>query len=476
MKVTSGGVQGAMESFRYIVHEGRDTTMTSIMHRRMKVMNPEMAKNAEDVEKKIQMWKNDIRLLLESRQEQDIKMMEINDQMITILISMLPDRVAEYLMTKYEVGVTALNEMEVALQEHMMKIVENSLRSKSGRKIGQVANQLGEGGDEEEDWQQHWDAQGGEYWIRTAMKRPRTEEHEFERNRMQEEDAREVRKGNVEGGKASVKGKGPKGKGKGPKGGCHECGGDHYVRDCPVRQERKGTGKGWWTIDSKSVQPRYWSSWNIGFIPKQWSSWRSGTKGGGKGKGFPGSKGDGNVSMLDFSRLSFPPLCAVSNQGGTADQGCESPWDSGHAYHGGDTEQVSWQGMYSVTKSRKRRQFTKTTGFDEDLAVHTVVDVPVALVVCRGAEADSQGPNCSSDHGHSPVAEHGGRCPCCAVLQVLTCRLWRRQLSSHSCSSLNSGLVVACPLCATTGAEWFGVQKTVFVPQLQCSGMVSGDF
>ena len=35
---------------------------------------------------------------------------------------------------------------------------------------------------------------------------------------MQEEDAREVRKGNVEGGKASVKGKGPKGKGKGPKG------------------------------------------------------------------------------------------------------------------------------------------------------------------------------------------------------------------------------------------------------------------
>ena len=31
-------------------------------------------------------------------------------------------------MTKYEVGVTALDEMEVALQEHMMKIVENSRR------------------------------------------------------------------------------------------------------------------------------------------------------------------------------------------------------------------------------------------------------------------------------------------------------------------------------------------------------------
>ena len=53
---------------------------------------------------------------------------------------------------------------------------------------------------------------------------------------------------------------------------------------------------------------------------------------------------------------------------------------------------------------------------------------------------------------------------------------WRRQLSSHSCSPLNLGLVVACPLCATTGAEWFGVQKTAFVPQLQRSCSVSGDF
>ena len=74
-----------------------------------------------DVEKKLQMWKNDIRILLESRQEQDINTMENNHQMTTILISMLPDRVAEYSMTKYEVGVT-------------------SLRCKSGRKIGQVAS------------------------------------------------------------------------------------------------------------------------------------------------------------------------------------------------------------------------------------------------------------------------------------------------------------------------------------------------
>ena len=44
VKVMSGGVKGALESYRYIVHKGRNTTMTSIMHRRMRVMNPEVAK------------------------------------------------------------------------------------------------------------------------------------------------------------------------------------------------------------------------------------------------------------------------------------------------------------------------------------------------------------------------------------------------------------------------------------------------
>ena len=33
-----------------------------------------------------------------------------------------------------------------------------------------------------------------------------------------------------------------------------------------------------------------------------------------------------------------------------------------------------------------------------------------------------------------------------------------------------------CPLCATTVAWWFRVQKTAMSLQLQCSDMVSGDF
>ena len=46
---------------------------------------------------------------------------------------------------------------------------------------------------------------------------------------------------------------------------------------------------------------------------------------------------------------------------------------------------------------------------------------------------------------------------------------------SHSRSSSYSCLdnVVACPLCATTYAWWFRVQKTATVPQLKCSDTVS---
>ena len=38
---------------------------------------------------------------------------------------------------------------------------------------------------------------------------------------------------------------------------------------------------------------------------------------------------------------------------------------------------------------------------------------PVSVTGVGGA------PDCSSDHRCSPVAEHGGRCPCCAVSRIL---------------------------------------------------------
>ena len=120
--------------------------------------------------------------------------------------------------------------------------------------------------------------------------------------------------------------------------------------------------------------------------------------------------------------------------------------------------------------------------------------------------AQRQIPMVLSDHRVSPVAcEYGGRCHCLQVVQILRCCLsedsrdppmlgrgadtdyhgpfhhrfpscstlirwstfvvqvnssrvqtWRRQ-PSCSCSSLNFGPVVACPLCATTDAGWWSM-------------------
>ena len=66
------------------------------------------------------------------------------------------------------------------------------------------------------------------------------------------------------------------------------------------------------------------------------------------------------------------------------------------------------------------------------------LEVPQLLFIegrrhpCLYAEADPHGPVCSEYHRHSPVAEYGGRCPCSAGVQVITCRLWMRQSYSHS--------------------------------------------
>ena len=197
--------------------------------------------------------------------------------MITILISMLPERVAEQVMGKYEIGLTSLDEMEEKLREHLDKVGDNNQRGKIVKKIGQVKAHGEDPGPEEEEWTQCWDQDSGDFWIRTAAKRPRTEESGEERAGGVEDAEGASQQSGL--GKAKAKGKG---KG-GPKGGCHECGGNHYVRDCAIRQQRKGgkgKGKSW-----DSVQTRYWNSWNPGFINRHWSSWRPSYSAKGKGKG-----------------------------------------------------------------------------------------------------------------------------------------------------------------------------------------------
>ena len=369
-KVTGCGMRGSWEAYRFIVNKGKNRTMTSIMQKRIRVMNPEQAKTVEEVEGKVQVWKTDMRILLECGQEQDRNMIKNEDQMITILISMLPERVAEHIMGKYEIGLTSLDELEEKLREHLDKIGDNQQRGRVVKKIGQVQAHAEEQEPEEDDWMQCWDQDNGSFWIRTAAKRQRTEENGDERGAGTDDaDMPSQTKGL---GKAKSKGKG---KG-GPKGGCHECGGNHYARDCTIRQQRKGgkgKGKNW-----DSVQPKYWNSWNPGFINRQWSSWRPGytAKGKGKGKGgFPGAyggKGEGMSSGPDINKLTFPPLCSVGSQ--NTSSGESEEWGDNEYWTGKGNDWAAesgiWLGLHAVTK-KKQQTYSKTEDFDA--AIHHAV-------------------------------------------------------------------------------------------------------
>ena len=53
----------AIEGYRFIINKGKNATVRTLMEKRMKVMNPEGAKDAKDIEKRLMMWKGDCRYL-----------------------------------------------------------------------------------------------------------------------------------------------------------------------------------------------------------------------------------------------------------------------------------------------------------------------------------------------------------------------------------------------------------------------------
>ena len=92
--------------------------------------------------------------------------------------------------------------------------------------------------------------------------------------------------------------------------------------------------------------------------------------------------------------------------------------------------------------------------------LHMVADVPLH----RSSRFTSPswrrgrflGPNCSFDHGHYTVAEHGGRCPCCAVLQFSSADVEETvELPQLQLVFLRGHCRSRTRRCAMTDAEWF---------------------
>ena len=68
------------------------------------------------------LWKTDIRYIVELGMAHDQKMIDDPHQLITTLISMMPDAVADYLISKYDKKRPNYDQMEAHLYDFLSKI------------------------------------------------------------------------------------------------------------------------------------------------------------------------------------------------------------------------------------------------------------------------------------------------------------------------------------------------------------------
>ena len=203
----------------HIIYKGKNATIITMMEKRMRVMNPQKANTTTDIEAMMTAWKADIRYLREASAD-DQQMLDNAHQMITIMIQIMPDTVADYLIQKYDKDETTFDQMQQYLNDYLLKVNCKANGKKGNLKQMGTVKDNEDNEEEEEDWQYRQDSTYGAYWVCTAIPAAR-------RQRTEDDDDEPANAGE---GKAKGKGK------KGLAGGCHECGQDHFVRDREVRK------------------------------------------------------------------------------------------------------------------------------------------------------------------------------------------------------------------------------------------------
>jgi hypothetical protein len=92
-RVTANSIDMAFESYRYIYQKGKNATKMNIVIMKAEVLRPARASKVEDIEEKLNEWKEKQRYL------EDVGEPPLNfDQKKTLLISMLPTNVMDYML------------------------------------------------------------------------------------------------------------------------------------------------------------------------------------------------------------------------------------------------------------------------------------------------------------------------------------------------------------------------------------------
>ena len=342
---TDGGEAGAYESYRYIFAKGKNNTVVTTMLKKKKVNNPEPAKTVADVEKKLGEWKADIRALKELGDKAALS----NDQLVTTLIGMLPNSIVDYLITKHDILKDEYDDVEETLYDYLARI-DIKEESKKKLPIGAVGTPgVEEAEPDSEDWEYgvpYYDPDWNQWLCTTTERHPKRarSEEELHDGKGPGPHGDQLSAGGKGDTKGKGKGKKGKGKGTGPKGGCHECGGDHYVRECPIRKGKtKGKGKHW-----SAVPKNTWNSWYPGPSPATWKGWWPGTG----GKGQKAEKGKSGMAAPFIPgpgcNLVFPPLGAVQSQE-QQQQTWEQAWPA-QEWPVQSNIHAGWLGLGRVTK------------------------------------------------------------------------------------------------------------------------------
>ena len=246
--VISKGVDLSIDAYRIICRKGKNETTMNRLRMLNKAMHPDPATKLDEIEMKIDKWKEDLRYLTKPGEGDGLSM----DQKMSIFVSMMPEEVASHLIKTWKTYST-----DQDLENEVMDILKNEeMKPKpKGKALGAVTDdsKIDEGKDAKVPmyyWDEH--QQGFIGMTIPAGKRRRENDDDEE----EKDDGMDGQKG------------GSKGKGKGPKDGCFNCGGAHYASACP---KGKGKGKDSGKGGKGKGKDKGGGKSNNWFTPRQWT-------------------------------------------------------------------------------------------------------------------------------------------------------------------------------------------------------------